>query len=1195
MEKIPISASRPIQLSAIQQQVFELLREKQTPQTPLSDWYMGALYALDNVYNPERISQASHSLRELMEKLPRLIESMELIVPKNELTSAGQLKQRREKIRTRLEKDKSEYANQWTGKSINPHLAGTLETVCEYIEKSNRPTGREQIEKVIYASDPMAGTFGEGINREKQTFIKEIQESLLRFTHHNTSSNEELFLKNLKDLEYILIELFAPTTADDQREIAELQSKTAPSNEEVARIKELIVRRGSNYAFFFKTTKNPVWLQILKGTKFLTSPATAIYNGDKIIFQFWWPIHYLRNMAHTHKNEVIEIIEGLEPTDNIRVQYEVFEIAVESGDASICLRLKKYWMAYIESKHKWLSSELIPKLILCLVKEVNSRQEALRLIETVVKFRRDPLSAEKEQGRKENPKSIYTRLEPSPIFDAWEYEQILLKGILPSANYAPLEIAKILSRSVNEMIFLGKNNDELKENNYYDFSRIWCPRLEGKSKDYEGSDAKLVHALISACKTVYDQSPQSFAELEDTLKQYRWKVFTRIRFYLYSLYPGDKILPWIRNEILSYKNYDKHEHSHEFQLMIRKSCEFFERRLLSEAEASIIFASIINGPSQEDFQSRWGEDYSDFRWKRSQRHFHYLQLRPFFQILDDNCLKYFNQLSAEFTKEKITDESYSPVFQSEGGEIVQASPVSLDTLKQLDDKGILDYINNWSSPCNDPDNWLIEISFAGLASIFKDFFKIYIIPDQNRLNFWLGNKGSIAREIYVKAMINAMADTVCEENINSLEIFFNFCNWILDQPNDHCPDFEKTEPSSAKQPNWNTSRRAVSDFIEVCLSKSTEPPISYRDTIGILLKKLCTQFDSNLAQNTSPSSIHDSVTIGINSTRGRSLESLVKFSYWLRKHNANLPHKELEEILHIRFSENTKHPLVFAEYAILGMNFTNIWNMAKIWTTEHKDLFFPQKNIPIWLNSFGAFIIFSLPQLPIYKLLKDNFKLAIQRLADFDKVGSNPFVISDELGQYLFELYILGAFDLNTPDDLLKCFYEKTSSDKRRWSALFNHIGHSLKKTSVLSETIKEKIISFFNWRIMQKEPCELAEFTFWLFANCLDADWRLDSYARILDITHSDDVKISIEIDALNEMLVVHSQKVILCFSKMTDRLLAGNRHFYINTKKLKPILRNGLQSIDPLVRTNAKHAQDNLLKLGYSDLLNIDASECD
>ena len=70
--------SKPLSLSAMQRQVLDALRSVETEECRLGDWYLGALYALENPYNPDRISQAAQSLRELLEKLPRLVRESDV-------------------------------------------------------------------------------------------------------------------------------------------------------------------------------------------------------------------------------------------------------------------------------------------------------------------------------------------------------------------------------------------------------------------------------------------------------------------------------------------------------------------------------------------------------------------------------------------------------------------------------------------------------------------------------------------------------------------------------------------------------------------------------------------------------------------------------------------------------------------------------------------------------------------------------------------------------------------------------------------------------------------------------------------------------------------------------------------------------------------------------------------------------------
>ena len=72
-----------------------------------------------------------------------------------------------------------------------------------------------------------------------------------------------------------------------------------------------------------------------------------------------------------------------------------------------------------------------------------------------------------------------------------------------------------------------------------------------------------------------------------------------------------------------------------------------------------------------------------------------------------------------------------------------------------------------------------------------------------------------------------------------------------------------------------------------------------------------------------------------------------------------------------------------------------------------------------------------------------------------------------------------------------------------------------------------------------------------------------------------------------MTEMLPDHTEKVVECFAKLTDRLKEDT--FYIRTETAKRILKAGLESGDQGVRDNAARARDNLLRRSRFDLLDL------
>ena len=99
----------------------------------------------------------------------------------------------------------------------------------------------------------------------------------------------------------------------------------------------------------------------------------------------------------------------------------------------------------------------------------------------------------------------------------------------------------------------------------------------------------------------------------------------------------------------------------------------------------------------------------------------------------------------------------------------KAYPVNTLAIVELPtDEEFLTYLNDWDDEHRDKDNWLVEINIPALAGVFQSLFKEKIVPDGERLAFWLADRDRIARPVYVAAMLKAMLELVKEKNGDGL-------------------------------------------------------------------------------------------------------------------------------------------------------------------------------------------------------------------------------------------------------------------------------------------------------------------------------------------------------------------------------------------------------------------------------------------
>ena len=830
-------------LTSRQQAVLAALKSKETDEFPLSDWYLGALYTLANPHNPDRVSQAAQSLRELVEKLPRVVRESDV------QGNAPGFAEMRRGIADRLSKDKGRYAEGWKGKVIDSHLDKTLRKVEQYFELNRQPNRKEQMDRAVADIDPMVDQLDSGIRKEKQNRLHALWKKLEGFAHHKSTPDVEKFRECLETLEITVFNLLAPITAQDQREIQSILALSDRSERDVERMLTLIERRGANLAFFFQRVNDASWIPILRDRGYFDHPPKAEPIGaGRVNFPFWGPIHYLAKMSDHVPDDVIKLVLQLPEVDNPRVYDDILDIALRlPGEQSARLKPKVLEYAGMDYQFSYRYAELLAHW--------TAEQQitaALDLAKALVQFVPDPDSESKQERRKENPGGLATRLEPRPRVDQLDYQEILEKGVRPLAEREPCQVACILINATANMIRLGMHPEDLDKGKGEDVSEIWCRRLDEQESEYHDVRGTLVHTLTFACEQVFEKSPEpeSIASLDSALRKQRWKIFTRLRQHLYALHPNEQTKPWIREAILTHKDYAQWEHSYEFQRMIRRACEHFEAALLTEEERTQIFTTILSGPSKADFREWMGEQFTEEPFAQRQRHFHRMQFRPFASVLFGKYTACFQQLEAE-AAEQISDDAYSPVDDEKGGIVSHRSPRSPEDLANLTDEKLLAYINEWDSKHHDKDDWLIVINIEALAEVFQTVFKDTVIPNADRLRFWIDNREEIERPIYVRAMISAMQEHVKAKDFDGLSQWLTFCEWVLELPN---PEYEegysyKFSEESRKNPHWHSARRAVGDFVGACIAEDVEVPISAREHLAKLLDLLCTQFDWRLDED----------------------------------------------------------------------------------------------------------------------------------------------------------------------------------------------------------------------------------------------------------------------------------------------------------------------------------------------------------
>ena len=957
---------------------------------------------------------------------------------------------------------------------------------------------------------------------------------------------------------------------------------------EVERVLKLLKSRGHSYTYFFRHANDGVWLEHLRSDGFFENPPDLEEAPDgRQLAPYWPPMDYLVRIFDTNPDKVIKQIERLPNTSNPHILRAIIDIIIRANTIEAIQRFSPTVLFAVD--HTRIGHDRVIGLLkMPFLLDKAPADFVQSLLSKVVGFLPDPAFQKKQKKRLENPFDWTTSLEPSPRFEEWEYHEILGKGIQPLAVKAPYFIARIVIDAMTSMIRMSHHQEDLEGDNVDESLDFQMSQLHSEDLAIPDPKVDLARTLIFACKAVYEDSAESFALLDQALRNQPSKFFKRIRQLLYSLYPNEQTLPWIREAILGHEGYAKLDLDYEFQMMVRTAGEHFGADLLSKEELDQIINIILNGPPYEIYHlvtRRTGEPETETNYQQWQRFYHRKDLRPFASLLTGDNQRYYQELEREFADVPLSDEDYLVYRSKSGGFVSYVSPLLPEELGLKQDEDLLVFINEWEDEHEDSEDWLKRISVRGLADKFQNVFNDAICPSEERLKFWLENRCRIERPVYVKVIVQTFQEHLKERRFEHLDEWLEFCEWVLTHPDRGSKDGVQRHENSREFPDWESTRREVGDFVGVCLKENVDVPSTARESLAKLLESLCLQLDWRL-DGDRPLLLKgsDHITEAINSTRSRALQDLFHFGFWVQRNFPADSVPEVTTILERRIASDSKLSLTLPERAILGMNFGNLLVLNPEWAARHKTTFFPRKDLPAWTEAFGNFLRFNLPSGPTFQNLEEEYEFALTHISELKAMNSSNGEVVDRLGQHLFDYFAWVYYPLNGEDSLLEIFYSRTTDDRERWASLFDHVGRSLSRSrKSLEKDLIDRVEDFFNWRFQVGEPEELRLFGFWLKADCLDPDWRLDALMKLLNLEQWKERKLFFFLDSLEGLLESHTAKILECFVRMTETLDHGDLY---RKSTVKAIIVAGLNSEDDSVYKDAEHARELLLRGGEFDL---------
>lgn len=492
-----------------------LLRILNDASTELGDYYLGALHTLANTSNPDRIAQSAHSLRELIQQLPRKHKKAATkVAPPGLLSGASNIYPARDA---------------WNGITIKDYKAPTLrptdpQAETKYLRESKKFW--EFINKNYPKNDEERLRMEAGIRKDtplppklQKLRMKEWSSYYAKFAdiaHHGKSKTEN-YEQLVESFEDFLIRELDPQTTKDFAEISKIIKEVESGDQQnLDKLMKLVRANRPNYDHFFNNISSPLWLEILETNQLLDhidDPYPAEEGGYYILP--WVPANYYQKIAKDKPDELIKILRGVIATENVRAQDQIIDIAKDLPTDSIAFIVEQFthWL-----KGRFANRGLVPFKIGEVIDKLSDAGN-FELAMQAFKALFELLEPE------DNERSKYFR-HPDTLTSDHSYKTLLNQVVPGLMKLNPVETAKELAGLLNQGLIIEREGGKEKDGILYDGSTIWRPDIKTKQYDHEPCDV-LVTVIYDHVRkgNVSDEDLQVIIE---NLTAYKFEIFHRL-------------------------------------------------------------------------------------------------------------------------------------------------------------------------------------------------------------------------------------------------------------------------------------------------------------------------------------------------------------------------------------------------------------------------------------------------------------------------------------------------------------------------------------------------------------------------------------------------------------------------------------------------------------------------------------------
>lgn len=846
------------------------------------------------------------------------------------------------------------------------------------------------------------------------------------------------------------------------------KSWKTPTPEKVRRAVSLLSNPWQQM-YFFSKLENPGWLTLLRAEGVFSTPPGPVPNPTEgtVSLPAWPALRYLVRMAARPEAqpEVASILQTIPSTDNPRVHADIVD-ALLSLPVGVVVGFVPRVREWMGSSGSFLNSERIVQLIDRLA-GAGQPNAAFRLASGLLAVRRDP----RDEGSPADGERRFL-FGPLPYLRDWEYGKAVQASLrILSSVDAPRTVRFFAGLLTTALRYSG-SEDAPSEHSYY-----WRPAIEDSPQN-EPLDIKdvLVDALRDALVTAKEKGAISLPELISTLEARSDTIFHRLALYLLGLYAAEAPA-LVAERLADPKRLDDVELRHEHFHLARLGYSY----LPPEAKEEFL-AAIDRGPDRAKVGSALSREGHEVSEELITKYSEVWRLRRIAAVADRLAG------SAKSEYERLTRSIGSlehpdfPVYFSQSAWMEPQSPIDLAELRQKGDDEVITFLRGWKQ----------EVSWGGpsregLAEVLG-----LLLRERPTL---LGQADSFrgVHPAYVETILRTAGDLLKADLSNRAPILA-LTLWATTQHSENA-ELEK---------DWQRSRHAAADLVSSILQADTAASLDLRPLMWDILTRLLADPDPDTDRDSQPG---DPSTRALNSIRGRALESVFRYAFWLRK---AIGPPNLQGVLRDWCPEiipallqrlNPEHEKSPAVRAMFGRFFPQLVFLDEGLGASLANSLFPLEGPHAHLGraAWEGYVVFNQPTPKLYGLLRQQYALANEAVtveaAEKQPDYYRPADPHRRLGEHLATLFWQKAIESKP---LIDAYLDR--GGERLQTTFVSFVGHSLASSEVeIPADIADRLIALGNHMLSQGRRWDLSYFGWWFASGKLDQDWSLDAVRRVL------------------------------------------------------------------------------------------------